>query len=218
MMIPMYTGHASKLPKSCNNSEIANIFPSGIPMALLSRRPDVKAAEYTVMSATAKTGLAKATMYPSLTLTPSIGANTFEFEKWFDFPGFITKTIAAGLVQPLFRQKQLSTAYKVAKIEQEKAAVAFKQSFTVAVGEVSDAMSKFKYAGERKELVVGKTTALDKATKDANLLYTNGMSNYLEVITAQNSALQNDMEAISIKLEQVNASIDLYRALGGGVE
>ncbi|WP_116788003.1 efflux transporter outer membrane subunit [Flavobacterium psychrotrophum] len=201
-----------------SNSEIANIFPSGIPVALLSRRPDVKAAEYTVMSAAAKTGLAKAAMYPSLTLTPSIGANTFEFEKWFDFPGSITKTIAAGILQPLFRKKELSTAYKVAVIEQEKAAVAFKQSFTIAVGEVSDAMSKLKYASERRDLVSEKTTALNKATKDANLLYSNGMANYLEVITAQNSALQNDLEAISIKLEQINASIDLYRALGGGIE
>lgn len=193
-------------------------FPTGVPASLLSRRPDVKASEYLVMSAVAKTGLSKAAMYPSLTLTPAIGANTFEFEKWFDFPGSITKTIAAGLVQPLFRKKELSTAYKVAQIEQEKAVIAFKQSYTTAVAEVSDAMSKLKYAEERQVLIVQKTASLDKAVKDANLLYSNGMADYLEVITAQNSALQNDLEAINIKLEQVNATIDLYRALGGGIE
>ncbi|KOS05661.1 RND transporter [Flavobacterium akiainvivens] len=203
---------------SLDSNTIEAKFPAGVPASLLSRRPDVKASEYLVMSAAAKAGLAKAAMYPSLTLTPSVGANTFEFEKWFDFPGSITKTIAAGLVQPLFRKKELSTAYKVAQIEQEKAVIAFKQSYTTAVGEVSDAMSKLKYAQERQGLVVQKTASLDKAVKDANLLYGNGMADYLEVITAQNSALQNDLEAINIKLEQVNAMIELYRALGGGVD
>lgn len=203
---------------SLNSDSIEGKFPAGVPSSLLSRRPDVKAAEYQVMSAAAKAGLSKAAMYPSLTLTPSVGANTFEFDKWFDFPGSITKTIAAGLVQPLFRKKELSTAYKVAKIEREKAVIAFKQSYTTAVGEVSDAMSKLKYADERQVLIVQKTASLDKAVKDANLLYGNGMADYLEVITAQNSALQNDLEAISIKLEKVNAMTELYRALGGGVE
>jgi len=201
-----------------DTSMINAIFPSGIPAALLSRRPDVKAAEYAVMSAAAKTGLSKAAMYPALTLNPQIGVNTFEFEKWFDFPGSVTKTIAAGIVQPIFRRKELKTAYKVAAIEQEKAAVAFKQSFTIAVGEVSDAMSRLKFSAERVNLITQKSAMLDKATKDANLLYSNGMVDYLEVITAQNSALQNDLEFISIKLEQLNATTELYRALGGGIE
>lgn len=193
-------------------------FPSGMPAALLSRRPDVKAAEYKVMSAAAKAGLSKAALYPSLTLTPQIGANSFEFEKWFDFPGSITKTIAAGLVQPLFRKKELRTAYKVAQLEQEKAVIAFQQSYTTAIGEVSDAMAKLKYAEERSTLIADKSSSLEKAVNDANLLYRNGMVNYLDVITAQNNALQNDLESIAITLEQINASIDLYRALGGGVE
>ncbi|UUC47299.1 efflux transporter outer membrane subunit [Flavobacterium cerinum] len=203
---------------SFDNSTIEAKFPAGIPASLLSRRPDVKASEYMVMSAAAKSGLAKAAMYPSLTLTPQIGANSFEFEKWFDFPGSITKTIAVGLVQPLFRKKELSTAYKVAKLEQEKAVISFKQSYTTAIGEVSDAMAKLKYAEERSTLIDHKSLAMEKAVKDATLLYGNGMVNYLEVITAQNNALQNDLEAIAIKLERINSAIDLYRALGGGVE
>lgn len=203
---------------SFDNSTIESEFPTGIPASLLSRRPDVKASEYMVMSAAAKAGLAKAAMYPSLTLTPQIGVNSFEFEKWFDFPGSITKTIAAGLVQPLFRKKELSTAYKVAQLEQEKAVISFKQSYTTAIGEVSDAMAKLKYAEERSILITAKSVSLEKAVNDATLLYSNGMVNYLDVITAQNNALQNDLESISVKLERINSAIDLYRALGGGVE
>ncbi|WP_428229518.1 efflux transporter outer membrane subunit [Flavobacterium sp.] len=194
------------------------VLPSGIPASLLSRRPDVKAAEYAVMSANAKTGLAKATMYPTLSLSPSIGINSFEFDTWFNFPGSVTKTLAANLVQPIFKKRQLRTAYEIAVLEQEKAVVQFKQSFIVAVGEVSDAMSKAKYADERMVLANEKAVSLEKATTDANLLYKSGMANYLEVITAQNSALQNELDVVAIKLEKLNAGINLYRALGGGVE
>lgn len=199
-----------------NQLEIA--FQSGVPASLLSRRPDVKAAEFAVMSATAKTGLAEAAMYPAINLTPQIGANSFKIDKLFDFPGSITKAIGGGILMPIFRKGQLKTDYKVAKIEQDKAVVQFKQSFLVAVSEVSDAMAQLKYAEERLQLVEQKTVALQKAAKDANLLYGNGMANYLEVITAQNNSLQNDLEAISIKQEKLNAATMLYRSLGGGVQ
>lgn len=199
-------------------AELNVVLPSGVPASLLSRRPDVKAAEYAVMSANAKTGLAKATMYPTLSLSPSIGINSFEFDNWFNFPGSVTKTIAANLVQPIFKKRQLRTAYEIAVLEQEKAAVQFKQSFITAVGEVSNAMSQLKNADKRMELATEKSVSLDKATNDANLLYKSGMATYLEVIVAQNSALQNDLDVVAIKLEKLNAAINLYRALGGGVE
>ena len=199
-------------------AEVSVLFPAGIPASLLSRRPDVKASEYAVMSANAKTGLAKATMYPTLSLNPSIGVNSFEFENWFNFPGSVTKTIAANLAQPIFRKKALRTAYEVAVIEQEKAVVQFKQSFITAVGEVNDAMSRLKYSDERMILAKDKAESLDKATSDASLLYKSGMANYLEVIAAQNSSLQNELDLVTIKLEKLNAAINLYRALGGGVE
>lgn len=199
-------------------AEISVVFPTGIPVSLLSRRPDVKASEYSVMSATAKTGLSKAAMYPTLSLNPSIGINSFEFDTWFNFPGSVTKNIAANLAQPIFRKKALRTAYEIAALEQEKAVVQFKQSFITAVGEVNDAMSRLKYADERIILAKEKAASLDKATSDASLLYKSGMANYLEVIAAQNSSLQNDLDVVTIKLEKLNAAINLYRALGGGVE
>ncbi|WP_202704119.1 TolC family protein [Flavobacterium sp. UGB4466] len=201
-----------------NVSEFAVEVPAGIPASLLSRRPDIKASEYAVMSAYAKTGLAKATMYPTLSLSPSIGVNSFEFDTWFNFPGSVTKSIAANLVQPIFRKKELRTAYQVALLEQEKAAIQFKQSYITAVGEVNDALSKLKYADERIMLVTEKSVSLEKATADAGLLYKSGMATYLEVIVAQNSSLQNELEVVTIKLEKLDAAINLYRALGGGVQ
>ncbi|MBF4470955.1 TolC family protein [Flavobacterium sp. HJJ] len=201
-----------------NAAEMDVKLPSGVPAFLLSRRSDVKSAEYAVMSATAKTGLAKAQMYPALSINPSIGANSFEFDNWFNFPGSITKTIAVNLVQPIFKKRTLRTAYEIAALEQEKSVIQFKQSFITAVAEVSGAMSKLKYADERMETVTEKAVSLEKATANANLLYKSGMATYLDVIVAQNSALQNDLDLIAIKLEKLNAATELYRALGGGVQ
>lgn len=190
---------------------------SAVPAQLLSRRPDLKAAEYMVMNANARTGLAKAAMYPAFSLSPQIGSNSFKFNKWFDLPGSMAKTVAINLTQPVFQKKALRTAYETAAIEQQKAVIQFKQTLLTAVGEVSDAMARSKGASERKLLAQDRTALLNKATDDANKLYKSGMATYLEVITAQNNRLQNDLEAITIQLEQLNAVTDLYRALGGGV-
>lgn len=193
-------------------------FAASVPAQLLSRRPDVRAAEFAVMNANAQTGLHKAAMYPALSITPQIAANTFNFSKWFDLPGSITKTLAANLAQPIFQKRALKTAYETAVVEQEKSVIQYKQILMNAVGEVSNAMARTTGAAERLALVEQKTSTLNKATIDAQKLYKSGMATYLEVITAQNNRLQNDLEAISIKLEQLNASTELYRALGGGVE
>lgn len=191
---------------------------AGIPAQLLSHRPDLKAAEFAVKVANAKTGLSKVAMYPSFSLSPQIGVNSYKFNNWFDLPGSLAKTLAVNLTQPLFQKKALKTAYKTAVIEQEKAVINFKQTVLVAVGEVSDAMVQRKAADERLKLIQSKTSSLDKATIDATKLYNNGMATYLEVITIQSNKLQNDLEANTIKLDKLIATINLYKALGGGVE
>ncbi|MDR4954996.1 TolC family protein [Chryseobacterium sp. ES2] len=195
-----------------------NKLSEGLPAQLLSRRPDLKMAEFNVISLNSKTGLAKAAMYPSISLSPQIGVNSNKFSSWFDIPGSITKAIAANLAAPIFQKKQLKTAYDTALIEQEKAGINFKQSVMNAVGEVSDAMAKSKGSSERLHLLEQRTAILDKGINDALKLYKSGMATYLEVITAQNNKLQNDLEAINVTLEKLNAEVDLYRALGGGVQ
>lgn len=196
----------------------SDIFVIGVPADLLSKRPDIRAAEYAVVVANASTGLAKAQMYPSFRITPSIGTNSFQFNNWFDLPGSLVKNIAGNITQPIFQNKRLKTDYEIARIEQEKSAEQFRLSVMTAVGEVSDALTKKQYAEQRIALVQQKKASLNKAVNDAMLLYKSGMATYLEVITAQNSSLQNDLEAISIQKEKFDAITDLYRALGGGAD
>jgi len=211
-------------PKSVERSEglhtmiSENPLTAEVPAQLLSRRPDLKAAEFNVISLNAKTGLAKAAMYPSISLSPQVGANSFKVSTWFDLPGSITKTLAANLAMPLLQKRQLKTAYETAIIEQEKAVITFKQTMMTAVGEVSDAMAKSKGSTERLALLHERTLILEKGISDALKLYESGMATYLEVITAQNNKLQNDLEQNTVILEKLNAEVDLFRALGGGVE
>lgn len=212
--------YPTKIQRGSNleNDLSDNNLQAGIPAQLLSHRPDLKAAEYAVKVANAKTGLSKVAMYPSFSLSPQIGVNSYKFNNWFDLPGSLAKTLAVNLTQPLFQKKALKTAYKTAVIEQDKAVINFKQLMLVAVGEVSDAMVQRKAADERLKLIQSKSSSLDKAVLDASKLYTNGMATYLEVISVQNNKLQNDLEANTIKLDKLMATINLYKALGGGVE
>lgn len=193
----------------------ADCYSTGIPASLLSRRPDVKAAEYNVMYAHANAGLAKAAMYPSFSLTSSIGTNASVFNSWFNMPGSIGKSIGVSLTQPLFQRKALQSSLNIAVLEQEKANAQFKQAVLTAVAEVSDALAKIDFIKERTILAKGKSETLANATNDAMLLFKNGMANYLEVITVQSNALQSDLDLISLSSEKLTALVELYRALGG---
>jgi NodT family efflux transporter outer membrane factor (OMF) lipoprotein len=84
------------------------LFPTGVPANLLSRRPDVKAAEFAVMSANANLGLSKAAMYPALSLTPSVGMNSFKFNNWFDLPGSLAKNFAANIATTYIEKERIA--------------------------------------------------------------------------------------------------------------
>ncbi len=196
----------------------SSIFVAGVPTQLLSRRPDVKAAEFALMSAYAKTGLAKAAMYPSFSITAQSGANSFKASSWFNLPASLFHNLGANLTQPIFQRKELSTNYKVIRLEQEKSVIQYKQTVLNAVAEVSNTLSQSQHTDERLEIISRKTASLNKARTDALMLYKSGMATYLEVITAQNNSLQNDLEAVTVKRDKLTALTDLYRALGGGLK
>lgn len=197
-----------------------NPFPAqlsiGIPSELLAQRPDVRAAELSLDQANAQVGVAKASMYPSLNITASAGLNAFKASNWFNMPASLFGVVTGAVTQPLFQRKQLKTQFEVAKIEREKAVLQFRQSVLVAVGEVSDELIAIEKLKQQHVIAQHRVTTLKQAVKNAGLLFNNGMANYLEVITAQSNALQSELELASIKTAELNATVALYRALGGG--
>lgn len=199
-----------------NAMEIQDQLGTGFPSAMVSLRPDVKSAELELVRANAKVGIAKASMYPSLTITATGGINSFKSSNWFNIPGSLFGLVAGGIAQPVFQRKQLRTQYEVAMVDREKTVVQFRQSVLNAVGEVSDELIKVEKLKQQYAIADRRVTVVQSSLKNANLLFKSGMATYLEVITAQSNALQSELDLATIKTAQLNASVELYRALGGG--
>lgn len=198
------------------NITIENNTKIGIPSSVVSRRPDVKSAELALKAANANVGITKADLYPALRITAQGGLNSFETSNWFNIPASLFGTVAGGLTQPIFNNKKVRTQYNIAVAEREKAVLNFRQQVLVAVSEVADAMVKVEKLQQQQTLLQERVKTLQTAIRNANLLFKNGMAEYLEVITAQSNLLQSELELADIKRQQLSANTDLYRALGGG--
>ncbi|OXA78688.1 efflux transporter, outer membrane factor (OMF) lipoprotein, NodT family [Flavobacterium aquidurense] len=188
----------------------------GIPSSLVSRRPDVKSAELALKVANANVGITKADFYPALRITAQGGVNSFEASNWFTIPASLFGTVAGGLTQPLLNNKRIRTQYNIAVVEREKAVINFRQSVLVAVSEVADALVAVEKLQQQEAFLQERVKTLQQAIKNANLLFKNGMAEYLEVLSAQASLLQSELELADIKRAQLSANTELYRALGGG--
>ena len=195
---------------------IADSLSAGVPLEMVSRRPDVKSYELALNIANAQVGIARAKMYPSLSITAGGGLNSFRASKWLNIPASLFGAFAGGITQPLFQKKQLTTAYEVAKVNREKTVIEFRQSVLNAVGEVSDALVRIEKLQVERSIAITRVYTLQKAISNANMLFQTGMANYLEVITAQSNVLQSELELASITREQLSAKVELYRSLGGG--
>ena len=127
-------------------------------------------------------------------------------------------TVAGGIAQPLFQRKQLRTQYNLSLVDRERVVLQFRQSVLTALGEVSDELVKIDKLQEQYSFSKQRVLTLQTAVKNANLLFKNGMATYLEVITAQSNSLQSELELAAVKAAELTAAVELYRALGGGVQ
>ena len=201
---------------SLNDIRFADNLSTGVPSAILGRRPDVRSQELALTIANANVGINKAEMYPALRITAEGGVNSFKASNWFNIPASLFGIVGGSLVQPLLDHKVLKTNYEVAKVNREKTVIQFRQTVLVAVGEVSDAMVKIEKLKAQQTIAEDRLKTLQKAISNSNLLFQNGLANYLEVITAQGNVLQSELELASIKRSELSAVSELYKALGGG--
>lgn len=193
-------------------------FETGIPVQLLNRRPDVREREYALRVANARIGIAQANMYPALSINAVGGINSFQFDNWMTLPASLFGNAVGNLVQPVFNKRSLKTQLNISRIEYEQAVTLFKKQVMSAATEVSDALIATEKLNEKMDITRSQNHLLQMAVPNARLLYLNGRANYLEVITAQQSLLQNELGLADLKRQQVSAYIELYRALGGGTE
>jgi multidrug efflux system outer membrane protein len=212
--IPGAIARASKLEDLTMPERLA----VGIPSEMVATRPDVRVAELALQVANARVGVTKANMYPSLTITATGGLNSLKASNWFTLPASLFGTVAGGIAQPLFQRKQLRTQYNLSLVDRERVVIQFRQSVLTALGEVSDELVKIDKLQEQYNFSKQRVLTLQTAVKNANLLFKNGMATYLEVITAQSNSLQSELELAAVKAAELTAAVELYRALGGGIQ
>ncbi|WP_119079380.1 efflux transporter outer membrane subunit [Chitinophaga alhagiae] len=191
---------------------------TGVPAAVISNRPDVKASELGLKAANANVGVAQGSMYPALSLTANGGLNAYEIGKWFSIPNSLFGTVAGNIAQPVFQQRRLKTQLEVAKVERDQAVILFRQSVTNAVREVSDALVQLEKLKEQETIATSRLETTQQAVSNARLLFRSGLANYLEVIAAQSSSLQAELTQADISRQRLTAMVDLYRSLGGGYQ
>ncbi|WP_108822344.1 efflux transporter outer membrane subunit [Dysgonomonas sp. Marseille-P4361] len=192
----------------------------GIPFQMLSKRPDVKQAELSFRSAFELTNAARASFYPSINLNTGsfVGYGAASLSNFFK-PENLAASIIGGITQPIFARKQLITQLKVAKAEEQATLLNFEKTVLSAGKEVSDILYTYQSSLSKNEIRAKQVESLSQAVSDTKELLTHGeISSYLEVINAQQSLLQAKLNQVSDKLQQLQATSDLYRALGGGVE
>jgi len=189
----------------------------GVPAQLLSRRPDVIAAEYGLVSAFELVNVSRSNFYPSLTITATGGLQSLDFGELFTANSLFAN-IVAGLTQPIFNQRQIRTQHEIAKANQQKALIQFEQALKTAGKEVSDALANYRNETRKIQIREQQVETLKKASEYSEELLAYGLANYLEVLTAKDNALNSELNLIDNRYKQFNAIITLYRALGGGWE
>ena len=197
------------------NQQLPDNLTVGVPLQLLSNRPDVKQAEMTLANAYYTTNQARAAFYPSITITGS-AAWTNSSGMGIVNPGKILLTALGQLSQPIFNHGRLIANLKVTKDEEKIAQMNYQQSILDAGREVSNALYLYNAATDKLTAHNAQAASLTKAVTYTQDLFHSGEATYLEILTAQQSLLGAQLNEVSDSFQRMQAVIDLYNALGGG--
>ncbi len=195
--------------------EFPDSLSTGVPLQLLSRRPDVRQCEAQLAVAYYATNSARSAFYPGITLSGSAGW-TNAAGAAITNPGQWLLSAVGSLVQPLFNRGKNIANLKIAKAQQEEALLTFRQSLLNAGAEVNDALVQWQTARQRILLDEQQTASLRSALRSSELLMQHSSQNYLEVLTARQSLLQAELNVAADRFDEIQGVINLYHALGGG--
>lgn len=197
------------------DQELPESLSAGVPAELLSRRPDVRQAELALAQAFYSVNSARASFYPNVTLSGTLGWTTGNGNIVLD-PGSLIANLIAGLTQPVFGRGVNKARLQAAQAQYEQAGYLFRQSLLDAGVEVNNALTMWQTAKKRVELGKRQIVSLQAAVWNTQLLMKHGNADYLEVLTAQKNLLQAELTEASDRLDEIKSVINLYRALGGG--
>jgi NodT family efflux transporter outer membrane factor (OMF) lipoprotein len=191
--------------------------PGGVPATLLQRRPDIAGAQRRMMAANANIGVARAAYFPTLTLGAQGGFQSTRFSNWLSAPSSFW-AIGPNALLTVFDGGLRRAKVAQARAEFEASAAYYRGTVVGAFQQVEDSLAALNHY---HDAAVEEKAAVDAAQRTLSYsmaLYVKGATDYLTVVTSQTAVLQTQLQALTLDTLQLNASVDLIRALGGGWE
>jgi multidrug efflux system outer membrane protein len=189
--------------------------PAGLPSTLLERRPDIRAAEQTLVAANAQIGVARAAMFPTLSLTGSLGFQSAEFGNLLS-SGSQVWGVGAGLLAPIFDAGRRAARVEQTEARREQAVAGYQRAIETGFREVADALVNVQESAQAEDELRGRLEAARKALELSRLRYESGYSPYLEVLDAQRTANDAAIAFVRNRQARLAFTVDLMKALGGG--
>ena len=212
----LLTGNAGlQLPAVTVGLPDAPAVPAGLPSSLLERRPDIQRAELTLAAADAQVSVARAAMYPTLSLTGLLGGESAELSTLLIAPARIW-SLGFGLTLPLFDGGRTAARTDQAKARQQEAVAAYQGAVSTAFKEAADAIGNTQSASLAVPDLAVRVEAGTRALKLAQMRFDAGYSGYLEVLDAQRTLNAAQLDQVRNRQSQLNYAVDLFKALGGG--
>jgi outer membrane protein, multidrug efflux system len=191
--------------------------PAGLPSSLVDRRPDIRQAEQQLMALNAQIGVAKSAYFPQITLTADGGYSSAALSSLFSGPaGFFS--FGGALTQPLFAGGRIRNGVRLAEAQEEEAVLVYKQTIQRAFQDVSDSLVGYTKDQEFRKQQELLTAAAQDAAHLSDIRYKGGAASYLEVLTNQTNYFTAQLNLAQAQVNELNALVQLYRALGGGWE
>ncbi|QKZ14305.1 TolC family protein [Spirosoma sp. KUDC1026] len=200
---------------SIRDQQLPPTLLAGIPAQLLQRRPDIRQAERELDAANIDVAVARAEFLPSLNLSPYLGLNAFRPDVLLN-PQSVAAGILGGLAAPVFNRRLLKGNLRISQAQSQEAYYTYQRTVLTGVSEVTTSLKGLENYRSVADLQTKEVAELRLAATTSDDLFGTGYATYLEVITAQRSILQAELNLMNTKRAQFLSLVDLYRALGGG--
>jgi multidrug efflux system outer membrane protein len=194
---------------------LAPMPPAGLPSTLLERRPDIRAAEQSMIAANAQIGVARAALFPTISLTAGLGAQSAQFASLLSSGAGIW-SLGVGIVGPVFDAGRREARVDQAGARREQALAGYQRSIETAFREVSDALVNVEQTGGSEAELEARLRAARNALQLSTVRYESGYSPFLEVLDAQRTANEAELAFVRNRQARLAFSVDLMKALGGG--
>jgi len=191
------------------------VVPSGLPSALLQRRPDIRAAEERLVAANARIGVARAAYFPDIALTGSGGFQSSALADLLEAPARLWSA-AASLTQTIFAGGRIRAGVKLSEAQKREQLLTYRQTILQAFREVSDALVGYGKGQEFRAQQELLTESARDAARLSDQRYRGGTASYLEVLDSDTRYLTAELGLAQARLGELLALVQLYRALGGG--